>query len=399
MTENTAALQRDHFTWVAYLAVGFFVVLQSMVGPAMPFLRAELGLNFAQGGLHLTTAAAGGLIVSALLPVLVRLLGRRGVFLVGGIGAGAGARLLGVGQVLPLTLTGTLLIGLCGTGMLVTSQAALNDRFGESAPQAIAEANATGSFGGMLAPLIIGGVTAAGRSWRLGPLAVAALMIVIMATSIGMNVPAGSAEPASVTGRLPPGIASIVGMLYLGVAVEWCLITWSTDFLVTAAGLDPSLASSLLGTFFVANVITRLAAARLTRSVAVRVLLLVMVVLSLTGFLIFWLLPVAVPDLLPGVVTAVVGLFVAGLGIANFYPLLFALGLRSVPPNQTDRVSGRLSLAAALGVVTMPQLMGIAADQIGLALSFTIVPVLLVAMLGVGVATLRAGQTDSTRVS
>ena len=43
---------RDRFTWLAYLMLGYYAYLQAANGPLMPFLRADLGINYTTGGLH-----------------------------------------------------------------------------------------------------------------------------------------------------------------------------------------------------------------------------------------------------------------------------------------------------------------------------------------------------------
>ena len=50
---------RDRFTWLAYLLLASFTLLQAILGPLMPFLRAELHLSYTLGGLHLSAFAAG----------------------------------------------------------------------------------------------------------------------------------------------------------------------------------------------------------------------------------------------------------------------------------------------------------------------------------------------------
>ena len=51
---------RDRFTWLAYLLLAFYTFLEAALGPLMPFLRAELALNYTCGGLHFSAFALGG---------------------------------------------------------------------------------------------------------------------------------------------------------------------------------------------------------------------------------------------------------------------------------------------------------------------------------------------------
>jgi hypothetical protein len=42
---------RNRLTWLAYAMLAYIGFTQSMLGPLMPFLRAELSLNYTLGGL------------------------------------------------------------------------------------------------------------------------------------------------------------------------------------------------------------------------------------------------------------------------------------------------------------------------------------------------------------
>ncbi len=45
--EGALAFHRDRRTWAAYFVLGLYAYLETGIGPAMPFLRAELGLGIA----------------------------------------------------------------------------------------------------------------------------------------------------------------------------------------------------------------------------------------------------------------------------------------------------------------------------------------------------------------
>ena len=78
---------------------------------------------------------------------------------------------------------------------------------------------------------------------------------------------------------------------------------------------------------------------------------------------------------------AMVGLFVLGLGISLFYPLIFGQALGAVSAAQHDRASARGAIAAGVAVLTMPGLLGELAGRAGLHNAHLLVPILIVAML------------------
>ena len=89
---------------------------------------------------------------------------------------------------------------------------------------------------------------------------------------------------------------------------------------------------------------------------------------------------------------AIAGLFLAGAGLANLYPLSLALTLAAAPGN-ADAANARTSLLGGVLVVAAPYLLGRLADQVGLRLAFGIEPVL----IGLAALLLAAGVTRPGR--
>ena len=58
----TSSFSRDNFTWFIYLTLGYYAYLLNAIGPAMPFLRAELDLSYTLSSAHLSAFAVGILL-------------------------------------------------------------------------------------------------------------------------------------------------------------------------------------------------------------------------------------------------------------------------------------------------------------------------------------------------
>jgi fucose permease len=122
--------------------------------------------------------------------------------------------------------------------------------------------------------------------------------------------------------------------------------------------------------------IGRLAGMRLLRHTEPRRLLLTAILIALVGFPVFWLAPV--------VLLNVIGLFVMGLGVGNFYSLGLSLAIGTAP-KIADLVSARISVGVALAMLVVPQTLGWMADQVGLRVAFGIVlGALMMALLVMG---------------
>jgi predicted MFS family arabinose efflux permease len=389
MTPQTSHwFERDRFTWLAYLMLAYFGYLEATLGPLMPFLRSELHLSYTVSGLHLSAFAFGMVLAGSIGDYLVRFWGRTWVFWGGGAGMAVGALLFTLGHHAALTIASALIMGLPGTLVMIMVQATLSDRHGERRAIALTESNVAASISAGLAPLLVGSLQRVGVGWRsallLGAIGWGALLLGFWREPIPKN--AGDPQPTArslrpASRKLPAVYWAYWLVIFLGVSVEWCVIFWGADFLETNVGLRKVDASTLISVFFVAMVIGRTTGSRLSRSVPIRTLHPIAVAIALAGFFPFWLGPAAPIN--------VAGLFLAGLGIANIFPLTLSAASGSVLPHQADVASSRITLAAGMATLITPQILGALADETGIKNAYSVVAVFLVAAAG---AILLAGR-------
>jgi len=154
--EDVDSFARTDVTWAAYLLLGYFGYLQAVLGPVMPFLRHDLRLSYAAGGLHFSAFAAGMIVAGLTGARITAWLGRPVVFWGGAVGMAVGAVMVVVGGRLALTVAGAGVMGLLGTLLLVTIQAVLSDQHGPYRTRALTEANIGASLASGLAALLVG---------------------------------------------------------------------------------------------------------------------------------------------------------------------------------------------------------------------------------------------------
>ncbi|HKG24145.1 MAG TPA: MFS transporter, partial [Thermomicrobiales bacterium] len=182
-------------------------------------------------------------------------------------------------------------------------------------------------------------------------------------------------------------------VMFLVASVEWCVAYWGADFLDTVVGLRKASAATAMSIFFAAMVAGRFAGARLARRYPSTTLLLAALVVALIGFPFFWLATNAA--------TSLAGLFVAGFGIANLYPLTVATATGLVP-HVADRATARLAIGGATALMLAPLLVGVLADAVGMRWGFGVVlPLALTAIAVTVVASRsapRAAKADTLEV-
>jgi fucose permease len=367
------AIVRNRVTWLAYLMLAYIAISQSILGPLMPFLRSELALNYTLGGL-LPAAVAIGLVFSGLVSDwLARRLSRRVVFWGGSIGLLVSVVMLARGRTFESIFFAALGMGFGSSLTQVMIQALLSDQHGEHRAIALTEANVAASLSTTLTPLIIGGMPLLGLDWRLIPL----LPFLVLA-SLGIffhraTIPDGSGaqnQSAAGTVRLPFTFWIYWMVLFLVVAIEMAIAVWATDFLANIVGLGRTRAALAFGAFPAAMLTGRILGSRLTQRLSSQVLLPAALAVTLIGFPVFWLARAALFNVL--------GLFIAGLGIANLYPLTLSMAV-GMAAEQSNQASARASLAVGSALLGVPLLLGWLSDQIGIQIAYGIV--VLLAML------------------
>ncbi len=388
MIQPTTPFTRDRFTWLAYLMLAYYAYYQAAPGPIMPFLRAELGLTYAAGALHFSAFAMGMILAGVSGDRFARRFGRRAIFWGGALGMAAGVLWFVLGRQASMTIAAALLMGFLGTLLLVVIQASLSDHHGDGRAIALTEANTGASLASGMAPLLVGAFVRLGLGWRAAALTGVIGLLLLLIFFRRQPIPEAPALVVEHEGRarpLPRLYWAYWTVLVLSVAIEWSLIFWGADFLNSVVGLSRTSAVTLMSVFFVAMVGGRFAGSRLTRRLPAANLLLLALAVALLGFLLYWL------SILP--VANIAGLFIAGLGVANLFPLALSVAT-SVAADQANRASARLTMGGGLAIMTAPLILGWTADQIGLQGAFAIIVILFAVTGSVAVTANAIGRKE-----
>jgi MFS family permease len=364
---------RDRLTWLAYIMLAYIGFSQSILGPLMPFLRNELHLNYTLGGFLPATLAVGLIISGMTGDQLARHWGRRIVFWNGAIVLALSAILLGLSRSFELTLIAVLGMGVGSSITQVMIQALLADQHGELRSIAFTESNVAASLSATFTPLVIGGLQNTGVGWRVVPVLVLFFLMILIASFRGQAVPNSTVEelqPTESNNRLSFSFWLYWIVLFLVVAAEMSMVVWATDFLANVAGLRPANAALAFGAFPAAMLLGRFAGTRFTRRWSSVGLLLASLGITMIGFLMFWL--TRIPAL------NVSGLFVAGLGIANLYPLTLSIAV-GLAAGQSNTASARVSFGVGTALLTAPLFLGWLADRLSLQNAYSIVIIFVIA--------------------
>jgi MFS family permease len=326
--------------------------------------------------------ATGTIVASLVYSRAVKLLGRRRLFWLSAVTFGAGSVVFALAYVVVLSLLGALIMGCTGTVLLTTAQAVLSDRHGRRREQALVEANIGAGACAVIAPLLLAGLVHTTATWRVAMIIPVITMAAARLVHRHLKFPEAAAPPESTFDRsqLSTRFWILAILVALGIGIEFCLIYFGAELLVHDEKLSTADAAASLSLFYAGLLVGRVIGGRLTRQpgrAAPLVLLSLAVVTA--GFVLLWLVPVLVP--------ALIGLFIAGLGVANLYPLSSALALATAP-GHADIANARVQFLGGVVSLIAPLLLGALADGIGLQKAFAVEPILILA----SVVTLRAGS-------
>ena len=203
------AYHRDRLTCTLFSGLFGFGVLNAMLGPALPYLRAEEHLSYLPSALYQLAFAVGG-GVAGLLAIRAEARLGRGVTIRFGLAAAAIAGLaVGYGDSITITLPAAFCMSLFGTSALIRMWAALADAHGSRRTVAMTEGEVTVSLGGTVVPLMLGGVAATALTWRfafvVGGAIVITAVLAMGAVRIPRSEPVVSADQQPRAADLPAG--------------------------------------------------------------------------------------------------------------------------------------------------------------------------------------------------
>ena len=372
-TTDPQRLHRAAPLWYAYVMLGIVTYFMNIQGNIVPFLKAELDLSYRIVSLHPSAMAGGMFLIGFFSDRVMARFGRRRTNWIGMAGICVGALMICVATNVWVSLPGFALIGLFGSLLPTVSVAVIADTPLRWRTQAFAESNAMAYVFATMAPLLTGLSVYLALDWRSPLIAgIAAGLIVIFLhrrTALAERPAYHGAAPAA----LPAAYWAYWVLLMLGVAMEFAVVIWSPEFLERVVGLSRGGAATGAAAFFVAVLIGRIAGSRLVRTIPTRTLYLAALALTFIGFLIYWGVE--------GPVAAIVGLFVLGLGIAQYYPLTVAFAVHAAGA-AAEKGSARFMSAVGLAIIVTPAIMGVLADSYGLRLAHLVLPVLVTAGLG-----------------
>jgi fucose permease len=386
---------RDAETWLAYLTLSFYGFMLNILGPITPYIRDEFKISYSTAG-FVFSAFAVGMLISGLFGERLQIRwGYLRTIWFSAFGMAAGCLVFLSGQTAVTAILGTFLMGALGTTIVSAVNSRITQKYQEQGAIALTEMNVVASFMSMIAPLLVGLLAQTLFGWRtalligLAGLAVLAAVYFRPAAFMKINRPVRNAAASPKTYQ--PWIYWLYwSILFIVVSVEFCFVYWGSDFMLSVGGLPRESAVLSLSLFLGAMLIGRVLGSRILRHFAAGVVLRSSIGIVILGFLFFW------TALSPWL--SILGLFIAGLGVANLYPSTISLALGSVADELSAQASARTVLASGSAILCLPLLLGALADGFSMKSAFLIVPVLLVLAISLNLTVTKHVKSEKARL-
>lgn len=395
-------LRRTPLTWAIYASNGAWASFVYLSGPVAPIIATDLGVPKAWAGLVGTALAAGIATASAVAPVAIRRLGRDGTTR---LGLMVVAAVLALVAIVPAVLSGTagflailFLVWVAATGggsLMNASTARLSDIHPEHSGQVITEANAVAGWVGLFSPLLLGIAIGVGLGWWAGVVVCIAAALAALSALVLADRAAGTRDsqaptphtiaaadeayepPADAQAPVPSGTAGLprafwmaMIALFAAAGAEFALNFWGSTLIAANTGAAVSQATAVMAASVAGIAVGRTAGSWATAKLGPHMMLLGGFALDLVGFFIVWgagTLPLAV-----------VGLFIAGLGLATLFPLVLDRGIQ-LSGGQADLAMSRSSLVLGLSIGGAPFVLGALGSVVSVRTAMLLVPVLVAA--------------------
>lgn len=370
-TQPLASSRTEGRPWSIYLMFGLFGAQQGMLGPLMPFLRAEFSLDLRWTGLHFAAYALGLVLIG----VPYRWLERKppvigtGRIAIGSIIVASGFFAMAAG--LPMTLPGSVVLGFSGGLVMAVGQAMLGRRYGEQAAAKLVEAHIVAGLCVLGGALLVGAATAVGLSWRAAPLLISAWALLMFCVPSDLHRTEARTTPATASTGAPadalpaPRLTrlSLWALVILGISAEWGVGFWGAEYMKTHVQTSASVAATLMSLYFAGTVCGRLASSFALRRLSPLSLLTTVIFSAIATLLVL--------SLIQGLAGTAVFTFVLGACLGNFFPLILGSAMR-VAPHASSALSTQASQAVGVALLLAPFLLGLLSERIGVEAAFSL---------------------------
>jgi FHS family glucose/mannose:H+ symporter-like MFS transporter len=355
-----------------------WVLVLGLLGPAVPAIRADLGIGYTRAGLFFTLLSLGSLFGTFLGGLASDSLPRKTLF--AGIALLLSLGLVGVALAPSYAwiLAAIFILSLFGSPAGVVGQSILLDLYPERRARLLSLQTMFASVGSLAAPLLVSVNVTSERAWRwrwaFAQAAGLALLLFLGILLARLPAVRPGGRPRGALGRVLGSrrVWLAAALIFFSVAPDLGFSFWLAEHFRTELGVSLRLSSAVVSVFLIGMIGGRLATSRLVKVRPPRRIV--------QGGLGLALVSLAVFLAAPWIAVKLAAILTYGLGVSPVFPLLMAGGTESFP-DCPGVASGVLFASVSLGGMLFPFLLGAAASCVGIRGAYLIVAGVLAGLL------------------
>ena len=394
---NRPAVSLIGITFLAFVSLG---LPDGVLGVAWPSMRGALGLGMGELGGVLAAAMVGYLASAFASGTLVARIGVGRLLLASSLVMAVSSLGYGLASGRAMVLAAALLAGLGGGAIDAGINTYAARRF---PPRLVTWLHACYGVGAMLGPLVMTGMMASGRTWRVGygtiAVALGGMAVAFATTRSAWDEPGSGGDPAAATTTTPAATLGEtlahsavwlnLALFFVYTGLEVTAGQWMYSVFTEARGVGMGAAGLAVSAYWASLTLGRIVFGALVARHAPERLLRVSLVTAPAAALVIWWAPQ------PAIGLA--GLAALGFAFAPVYPLLVSITPERLGRRYVTQAVGLQVAFACLGAAALPGAGGVLAAALGLEV---IPPFLVGGTLGLAVlheVAARAGRHGSAR--
>lgn len=341
--------------YYAFFANGMMALV---LGAVLPYLIQEAEINYSVAGGLLSAFAIGNLLASFVNPICVKQLGRKLATVILSALIPLSLLIITTLAPIPILYLACILLGIGRGTVSIVNNMIVNDYDGR--PIALNLLHTTFAMGAFLTPFLTGLYIGNGFNWRW---IMYTIMILCTISCLGYatlplekDKTSNNSIKATYTFLKNPDFYIMGLLLFFYLGAENCVNGWFVTYFKSTGIMSDQYATNLVSVTWLVIMLGRLVTAYLSTKLNRQLLVLINCICTT----IFFILLIATNNLV-WITLAVIGL---GFFFAGIYPTGIANAGECIK-GSTSGMSILLAIAALGGILT-PQIIGIAADAIGI---------------------------------
>lgn len=347
--------------WISFFANGLWVMVIGLIGPSIPSIISEFGIDYSRAGLIFTLLSAGSLLGSFIGGIVSDSNMRKILLSFFSIMLAVGLVLVGLTPGYTALLFIIFFMSLLGGPIGAVGQSIMLEMFPDRRSSYLSLQTMFAAAGSFIGPLIIAFIFFKGGSWRLSFFTVAVIAFVLFIWTVFEKLPKPVSQHGS-TISLKTIIADksmmlIGSLIFLTVGIDIGFSFWLAEYFTTVADAGAVVSSIAVSTYLCGVILSRFSISRFSESLKTEVIIIFGLILSGISLVLFLNLSFIWFKLLL--------CFTYGIGIGPIFPLLMAKGT-GLYPAKSGAVTGILFAAMSFSGMVFPLIIGVIGTGVGI---------------------------------